>query len=121
VKNVKLTDWPRLEENVDEKIEEIENFCAWWKGNVTLNKRTRTDLNADQRFSLPEAEVQTGISQQTVSAGTRHFKPPAGPTARLKIYTCLSRLGPILCPVSLRCVNAALPTCTFLDQLREVD
>jgi len=85
----RLKDWPRLEENVNEKIEEIEAFCAWWKARVTPNKGRRSDLNADPRFSLDNAKTQTGVSQQTVSLWRKELQNK--PKFRAKIILATYR------------------------------
>lgn len=63
----RIKDWPALERAVDLKIEEQSDFIRWWEANVTANRGARTDLNADLRLSLDDAEKQTQIKQQQVS------------------------------------------------------
>ena len=58
---------PALDKAVDLKIDEIQDFVAFWDGAVTPGKGARNDLSAVQRFSCDDAEIQTGIKHQTVS------------------------------------------------------
>lgn len=84
----RLKDWPRLEENVDEKIEEIEIFCAWWEARV--RRPGNQPNNADQSYlTLRNAEQQTGVRQQTVSAWNKELQNK--PKFRAKIILAASR------------------------------
>jgi hypothetical protein len=69
-------DWPLLEEAVDVKIENQRRLVEHWRETVTPNRGTRTDLNADRRFSVADAERLTGFTQQQVSRWRKHLKDP---------------------------------------------
>jgi hypothetical protein len=59
--------WPLLEQAIEHKIEQQAEFVRWWRENVTPNKGSRTDINAERRFSCADAEADSGITQQQVS------------------------------------------------------
>ena len=80
----RLKDWPRLEENVDEKIEEIESFCAFWKSRVRNEGRYKV-TGVDQR----QLEQQSGISHQTVALWRKELKNK--PKFRTKIILATYR------------------------------
>lgn len=63
----RMHDWPLLEQAVEQKIEEQQEFVGWWRDNVGAF-HGRPKKNADRRsFSLEQAEKLTGITQQQVS------------------------------------------------------
>jgi N6-adenosine-specific RNA methylase IME4 len=70
----RIKDWPLLKCAIEEKIEDQAEFVQWWREKVTPNKGARTDLNARGRFSLDQAEHDTGISQQQVSKWSNRLR-----------------------------------------------
>lgn len=71
----KVKDWPLLEEAVDAKIADQEEFVAWWNENVGVRLRAGTEMNADRSSSLSKdlAEKHTGVLQQQVSRWRKHL------------------------------------------------
>ncbi len=59
-------DWPLLEDAVDAKLDDQEEFVQWWTDNV--RRAGNQTKNAGLGFlTVDEAEVDTGITQQQVS------------------------------------------------------
>jgi phage N-6-adenine-methyltransferase len=65
----KIKDWPLIEQAIDAKIEDQKEFIRWWGDNVTVHHGAgRGKKSRDRRtFSMADAEVQTGITNQQVS------------------------------------------------------
>ena len=66
----KVQDWPMMEQAIDEKIADQEEFVRWWAENVSIaHGAGRGNKNNAERgsFSREQAEAQTGLSQQQVS------------------------------------------------------
>lgn len=64
----KIKNWPLVEDAIDQKIDEQEEFVRWWRERVTPDKGKRSDLHADRGVSsATRAEELTGITQQQVS------------------------------------------------------
>lgn len=65
----RMKDWPTMELAIAEQVDLQRDHVAWWRGNVTPNRGSRTDINPGRRRSLTlqEAEHITGISQQQTS------------------------------------------------------
>jgi phage N-6-adenine-methyltransferase len=66
----RVNDWPLLEQAVDQKIEEQEEFVGWWKDTVTPGHGAgRGNKKVADRgpFSVDKAEKLTGITKQQVS------------------------------------------------------
>lgn len=59
----RLKRWDHLENEVDQKIDEIEAFCAWWKTTVTANYGGKQGRGS----ATLQAKLQTGVIKQTVS------------------------------------------------------
>jgi hypothetical protein len=68
-----VKDWPLLEQAVEAKIEDQAEFMGWGRETVTPIKGARTDLNANPRFSLNQAENLPGITQQQVSKWSKRL------------------------------------------------
>ena len=76
----KIKDWEALEAAIDAVIDEQRAFVAWWEGNVTPGRGTRTDIHAARHEgSLPakDATAQTGVSQPQVSKWKRRLADEA--------------------------------------------
>jgi ParB family chromosome partitioning protein len=65
----RMHDWPTLEQAVEQKLEEQQEFIGWWRENVGVRHAAGSKKNADRRstFSTDQAEELTGITQQQVS------------------------------------------------------
>lgn len=61
----RLKDWPLLEEAVDRKLEEQEEFVGWWRKNVRGPGKSNSRRTGG--IEMADAEAQTGISSQQVS------------------------------------------------------
>lgn len=70
----RVKDWPLLETAIEQKLEEQREFVEWWREKITPNRGSRTDINADLRLSVEDAEKHTGITQQQVSKWAKALK-----------------------------------------------
>jgi len=69
-----MRDWPLLDDAIQAKIEEQQEFVEWWQANV---KRPGQGNNADRGYySTEDATHRTGISQQLVSRWVNRLKNP---------------------------------------------
>jgi phage N-6-adenine-methyltransferase len=66
----RVKDWDALDKFIDEKVEEIRSFLAWWKAKVTPGHRPKTGrggieklVAAAQLVRVVEATNDTGISK----------------------------------------------------------
>ena len=71
---IKLKDWPLLEEAVERKLDEQEEFVRWWREKVRRPGRNNSDLNY---FSVDNAEAWTGISQVQVARWNKRLQDRA--------------------------------------------
>lgn len=80
-----VQDWPTLEAAVDQKVEQIREFCDWWKEAVTVRLNANSKVSADRRtpLSMADAESMTGISNQQVSRWRKRIKDEAAYKATL--------------------------------------
>lgn len=72
----RVQDWPLLEQAVDQKIEDQEEFECWWTTKVRRKGGeggVQCD-NAESALSVEQAENLTGISQQQVSRWRKHLQ-----------------------------------------------
>lgn len=61
----KIQDWPMMEQAIDEKIADQDEFVRWWAEKV---RRPGQGNNAERGYLSTEvAEAQTGVTQQLVS------------------------------------------------------
>ena len=65
--------WPLLEQAVDAKIEEQEEFVRWWGGNVQTQGRKSRNPSSEISLSVTEAEKSTKISDGQVCRWRRHL------------------------------------------------
>lgn len=73
----RVKDWPLLEQAVDAKIAEQEEFCDWWRDHVSvrhgLNRHNQENASGSS-LSVDAAEEATGIAQQQVSRWRKRLK-----------------------------------------------
>jgi ParB family chromosome partitioning protein len=75
----KVKDWPLVEQAVDEKIEQQQEFVDWWNTKVHHKGGERWLDNTDRgyQYSLDDAEKLTGIKQQQKSRFDKELKHKA--------------------------------------------
>jgi ParB family chromosome partitioning protein len=72
-----VKDWPLLEQAVEQKLADQEQFVGWWNANVTPRLSNRRKAVADLRpVSAAEATQLTGITKQQVSKWTKRLSKP---------------------------------------------
>ena len=81
-----IKDWPLLEQAVDAKIEEQEEFVTWW-GEKVRDKGERANV-ADHGHFVAEAERLTGITKQLVSRWRTRLKNTAKYRERMIVAAC---------------------------------
>lgn len=73
-----VKDWPLLEEAVDRKIEDQEEFCRWWRENVSANhgagRGNKKVADSETFLSAEQAEHHTGIGKVQVSRWRKRLK-----------------------------------------------
>lgn len=82
----RIKDWPLLEQAVDQKIEQQEEFIEWWREKVSVNHgagRGKKNPGLDS-FSVEHAERLTGITQPQVSKWAKAVKDK--PAYQAKLY-----------------------------------
>jgi phage N-6-adenine-methyltransferase len=62
----KVKDWPLLEQAVDTKIEQQQEFVEWWDDSIRANRRPLTNAGPGY-LPVSDASSRTGITQQQVS------------------------------------------------------
>ena len=62
----RIKDWPALIEAVDQKIEEQQQFCSWWKGAVDRPGGNRKSLsqNGDNDLSARKSVPPTLVASR---------------------------------------------------------
>lgn len=64
----KMHDWPLLEQAINKKLDEQQQFVDWWRANVRPNHRPSiSNPVQDYLYSCPQAEDVTRIKQNQVS------------------------------------------------------
>jgi hypothetical protein len=63
----KAKEWAALDQAIDEKIEEIDQFVGWWKHNVRDAGRPVNIVASPQQLTVSAAEKQTGVKKWQVS------------------------------------------------------
>jgi ParB family chromosome partitioning protein len=75
----RMHDWPGLRDAIKAKLEEQENFVAWWALNIAVqrggDRRSKSSATIGA-LGFKEAEASTGISHQQVSKWRRRLKEP---------------------------------------------
>lgn len=81
----RVKDFTLLEEAVDAKLREQQQFVEWWRSHVSVNHGPgRGKKNALPRsFSVAQAEIASGIKQQLVSKWSQRLEDPERYRARL--------------------------------------
>lgn len=76
----KVKDWPLLEDAIDKKIEQQEEFVRWWneKVSVRIGENQFTEVVTDAVTTLPadRAESMTGITKKQVSRWRKKLSDP---------------------------------------------
>jgi phage N-6-adenine-methyltransferase len=74
----KVKDWPLLEEAINAKIEQQQEFVQWWGKTVGVRLNANSKVNADlsSPVSRVDAERLTGILQQQVSRWRKKLDNP---------------------------------------------
>ena len=75
----KVGDWPALDKAVDLKIDEIQDFVAFWDAAVSVRhgmNRHTVEVHDQGCLSVDDAENETGITKQQVSKWRKAMATP---------------------------------------------
>lgn len=88
---MRVQNWPLLEDAIDRKIEEQEEFVRWWRANVSMRRGGDRSRNPDPNSrSVENAESATAIRQIFVRWWQENFRTDGRPAKTLSGRMLLS-------------------------------